>query len=90
MNSYFKPEKTYKLINKELPEEIKVEIYGIKVYINCLRCGRRWTLFFKDMQDLENRLASDWYLCGNCFRELNKQSNQESEKELHYGNYTTK
>jgi len=41
-------------------------IHGIKLILNCSRCGRKWSIWFEEQDDLDNNLPEFWYLCASC------------------------
>jgi len=48
-------------------------IHALKLIVNCQKCGRRWSIWFEDQEDLEKNLPKDWYVCSTC-RDANKQN----------------
>lgn len=40
-------------------------IYGLKLTLNC-KCGRKWAIWFKDLEDLEQTLPENWHICSAC------------------------
>ena len=44
----------------------KTRIHGIKVILNCTHCGRKWSIWFAEQDELDNNLPEYWHLCASC------------------------
>lgn len=42
------------------------KITGIKLQCICEQCGRKWSIWFRDEDDLQNNLPENWHVCGTC------------------------
>lgn len=54
--------------NNEELQKIKshTKIHGLKLSLECGKCGRRWAIWFRGQDDFLNNLPSEWHLCGTC------------------------
>ncbi len=63
------------------------QINGLKLMLNCKKCGRRWAYWFSGVDDLQNNLPGNWYICQNC-KNIDKEiTEKENEKERYQNEY---
>ncbi len=55
----------YKL-SQQKAEEKGITLKGIKVYLECKNCGRKWAIWFQDEESLYKNLPEKWYQCLGC------------------------
>jgi hypothetical protein len=57
-------------VNPDEIEGLGIRIKGIKVAVECLRCGKTWALWFRTEEDFIEHLNPRWYYCANCDGEV--------------------
>lgn len=57
--------------NLDVADKFKITIKGIKLHLQCKKCGRLWAMWFADETDMLNNLSPNWYVCSDCAKDTN-------------------
>ena len=58
----------------------KTIITGVKLQLFCETHKRKWSIWFRDENELLNNLPTDFYICGDCKKENIVNGDKESGK----------